>query len=251
MKTLIYQYYYTKPGTENSIDPGFQYYEMSKNSISAYASMIGSDYIFMNHEIPTTPFYGIFEPFRKGNEEKPYWCENYDYICFVDSDILATRNAKNVFEVASDSKITINRSESVLSHEQHRLPENILKYNSTFAGDPRYTPKDQNPLDPGRHNTYHANSGVVIFPKKVFKHFNKYISYNLDTYEPVKMGGFDQYLVNMYLMDNGYHNMHMFYNFNLGRFPRTEDPYAPYLLHYHRSKKKMMRLEYNSDRILK
>ena len=229
MKTLIYQYYYTPPERERShhmLDDSNEYYELSRRSISAYAESIGADYKYLTQKHPVSPFYGIFLPFT----EK--WCYDYDAICFIDSDILATTHARNVFE--------------------HSMPDRI---SASFLRSMR---RWRQPLFEWWADKGHINSGVVVFPHSVYNKVYSWVGGDKLQYEfdnrtvlETSLGNFDQAIVNKIARDhNKYLDLDNSFNYNLIWDPKP-DRWQKDLIHYHRENKPLMIEDFNDERIMK
>ena len=238
MKNLIYQYYRNadrervnkdRPGVYvTSSDP---YYEYSKKSIFAYAKKIDVGYKFLDYPIPgdLPLFYGIFLPFIEG------WCHDWDNICFIDSDIMATVNAGNVFDYAGDHGITMHK----MSVRGHRFEHSLrFEFFNKIRG--------------------FFNSGVVIFPRSEYKNFIEFSSTLKErdlNRTPVinSLGGFDQGMLNVWIQETQrWHELPAEYNFHMGRYQkakRWDDGVS--LIHYHRNNKLMMKDEFEDERILK
>lgn len=223
---MIYQYYNYDSSIKKSIDAGYNYFDVSKSSIKAYAEKIGAEYLFIDKEIPISPFYGIFLPFTEG------WCEEYDAVCFIDSDILATTHSENILEYSSDSIISA-----------HCLSSNHIKNKSLK--------EVQYFIENGVINT-----GVVIFPRETYqtmidatKNIKDYHE-NIDLHHE-SLGSMDQAFINFLIRDNGmkYNNLSREFNYNLSRYP-YKDRFENYLIHYHRGFKRRMRIDILNSLIL-
>ena len=228
MKNLVYQYYYSIPKqdrTNHIIEDSNKYYEYSEKSIKKYAEKIGADYKFINKPHPVHAFYGIFLPFTEG------WCHEYDNVCWIDADILATKSAKNVFEIASNEVISAN-----FMNTQHRWKNN--KMFEWWA-------------DKG-----HINSGVVVFPRSVYNELIEYLKdlehmhKNRSVLE-TSLGNFDQAIVNKFVRkQNKYFALGDDMNYHMTR-KSHENRFQQSLIHYHRKNKHMMEPDFKNDRILK
>jgi hypothetical protein len=228
MKKLIYQYYWSIPEqqrTNHIMSDSNKYYTYSEKSIKKYAEKCGADYKFGNKEHPVHPFYGIFLPFTEG------WCHDYDVICWIDADILATKHSKNVFDLAAEDRISAN-----FMNTQARWKNSPdMKWWS----------------DKG-----HINSGVVVFPKSVYAEVSDFVS-DLDylhknrTIVETSLGNFDQAQVNKIVKKmNKYKALDDEMNYHLGR-KDMEGRWSQSLIHYWRQFKPNLISDFNDDRILK
>lgn len=231
MKTLIYQYYYSLPQdkrTHHIMDDSNNYHELSRHSIRRYAMEHGHDYKFLDHEHPVSPFYGIFMPFTEG------WCHDYDAICWMDADILATKDAKDVF-----SKYNAGKISAYFMETQNR-----------WKGKPDDSPwgwfKDKG----------HINSGVVIFPKSTYHYITNFVSdlqhlHDTRTELETSLGNFDQAIVNKIVRNlDSYQELKREWNYHLGRYPQ-EGRFDANLIHYWRQFKGQMKIDFEDERILK
>jgi hypothetical protein len=237
MKNLIYQYYSSPDKDRVKKDrPGVyinagNYHEYSKQSISAYAKKHGVLYKFMDHKLPDDIplFYGIFLPFLEG------WCWDYDNICFIDSDIMATVNSGNVFDYAGKQGLTLHKMDA----SKHRFDsKRAFKFFNEING--------------------FFNSGVVIFPRSEYENFIHFAStlkqrdLNRTSVEN-SLGGFDQGLLNTWIANHKrYNELPKQYNYHMGRYQKPERWYdGVSLIHYHREDKALMEPEFQDERILK
>lgn len=227
MKTLIYQYYKKIPKekrTHHIIKDDDDYFEYSKRSIKAYANKYGHDYKFMDNEHPITPFYSIFNPFTEG------WASDYDAICWIDADILATTKAEDVFTQYHPDKISVYFMKS-----QNRWRNK--KMFSWFQ-------------DKG-----HINSGVVIWPRNCYKFIQEYLDLEKEIHNrtvlETSLGNFDQAVVNKIVREmDSYKEMSNRWNYHLGRYNHNER-WEANLIHYWRKHKNMLINDFSDNRILK
>lgn len=226
MRNLIYQYYYDWKH-KDSVKTEEPYYVLSKNSISAYCQKYGIHYKFLDDKLDV-PFYGIFIPFQEG------WIEEFDNVCFVDSDFLATIDAENIFEYVADTEITIN-------------------FMNTASGEKHKT------LLPNLNQRGHANSGVVNVPRALFAQFSEYVVNELGPYDATRqadirlkdLGDYDQAFINLFLGRTGlYHKLPDKFNYHMGRQPHDKR-WSQSLIHYHRKNKAIMLEDYKGKRILR
>lgn len=211
--------------TGKTIHARYNYQDLSSSSFYKYAQKIGADYKFISREIPISPFYGIFLPFTEN------WCDDYDAVCFIDSDILATKKAQNIFNNASNDKISIHKMKNA---KPKKDISSLKVYNNGIL-----------------------NSGVVVFPRSVYRDFKSYISGLKDMHENISehenaIGGFDQALMNKYLIEQGnpYFDLHLNYNYNLSR-NSFSDRWDNFFIHYHRRFKNHIKKDFKNVRILK
>jgi hypothetical protein len=228
MKTLIYQYYYSLPWNERShhiMNDENKYSDYSRQSIKAYADKFGHDYKFMDHKHPVSPFYSIFNPFTEG------WAEEYDAICWMDADILATTTADDVFSQFHPGKISAYFMET----------QNRWKDGGIFEWF-----KDKG----------HANSGVIIWPRACYRFVREFTKDLQDLHDnrtvlETSLGNFDQAQVNKILRElDAYKEMDKSWNYHLGRYPH-ENRWNAHLIHYWRKFKPMLLKDFENDRILK
>jgi len=241
LKTLIYQYYRdhtleerTQELKESYLDVGFEYWEYSRKSIEKYAELCGADYKFLSNPVKDnlSPFFGIFEPFYEG------WCHDYDSICFIDSDMLATKDSKNIFEYASEENISAHFLEV---NFKPIVGEYWLEMGGMF------------------------NSGTVVFPRAVYndiiefyktiaerhdKAFTNPNSHDRQMYN--HLGGYDQSYLNFFIQEkNSYTKLDREFNFHLTNYGHM-DMLDASLIHFHRQAKSRIENYYNdADRILK
>lgn len=229
MKYLIYQYYRKLPNNEKNkfiIDDVNDYFMLSEKSISAYANKFDNEYKFFNYPMGDhPPFYGIFLPFTE------QWCHDYDAVCFIDSDILATIHSKNIFDNAADDRIS---SMWMRTHAVWRRNKNTEYW-----------------ADKG-----HTNSGVVVFPRAVYEPMIEFCK-TLRDREKVEtrvfnmLGNFDQAQINLFVkQQNKFHKLSEEFNYHLGREPHGKR-FDQSLIHYHRKHKSMMHKDFDDGRILK
>lgn len=231
---LVYQYYrdHKKEKRENDnvgsyLQMGYDYWDYSEKSIKAYAKKIKCDYKFLDQPLKDnlSPFFGIFIPFVEG------WCHDYDAICFIDSDIMATTKAKDIFKTAS--------KESISAHLLRRS----------------YGWKDED-YSWFREIGGQFNSGTVVFPRAVYNDLIKFCKTLKSRHAnrsamAGRIGGLDQAQVNFFMREqNSYHKLDKEFNYHLTDY-RHENRWDASLIHYHRKHKHMMKEEFRDNRILK
>ena len=240
MKTLVYQYYRDhtleerkKELKQSYLDVGYEYWEYSRKSIEKYAELCGSEYKFLSNPVKDNlpPFFGIFEPFYEG------WCHEYDSICFIDSDILATVDAKNIFDYASEENISA-----------HLLKQNYKPVVGEYW------------LEMGGH----FNSGVVVFPRAVYDDLIEFCEtirerYDRDWANPSSksrqlynhLGGYDQSYLNFFIQEkDSYTKLEKEFNYHLNQYDHKE-VWEASLIHFHRLAKKHIEVYFKNKNILK
>jgi len=234
MKILLYQYF------DPPINFNKNYWDYSISSIKKYAEKIDVEYEFISGGAPYHPQYGILIPFIER------WCDDYDLLIYVDCDILATSNSKNIVEYVNFENININHMNT-----------------GPLIVDPI---ESQSPwFEDG-----HANSGVVVFPKKIYLDFINYLGnlkhhwardkLNGNFNAPNTFGGGDQQILNMYAKENNrkLSNLHYDFNFHMSRYDQSQR-FCSSLIHYHgglskrrnNNNRKLMIEDYFCDKILK
>lgn len=235
---LIYQYYrdpnqevLVKSRAGAYVKTGTGYHKMSRASISAYAERVGATYSFFDHDLPNNipPFYGIFTPFMdQGTRE---WFHNFDYLCFIDSDILATKKSQNVFDHADTNAIS---AWWMMSTNRWKNKPGLEWF--------------------GKHG--HINSGVVIFPRSMYDEMFEFAQTIEErdkqrTSLENQMGGFDQGIINSLIRNQGKHSaLPVQFNYHLGLNP-IEKRFDASLIHYHRNHKDKMKVDFDLHHILK
>ena len=232
MKTLVYQYYKTpEVVTKNYIQTKEKYYTLSEKSIKKYAHKIGADYKLLSGDLPYNlpPFFGIFQPFFEG------WVNDYDKICFIDSDILATINSDDIFKATPDDCLSANFMKTHSRMSRLSLRDNNFKY---------------------WKNKGHINSGVVVIPQSEYADLLKYlgdVESIFDTNDTVytSLGNFDQAFVNYYVRHvDRYYDLPPKFNYHLSREDHSKR-FEQDFIHYHRKNKEMMFEDIKRDIILK
>lgn len=223
-KVLVYQYFQEpKTRTRHYIDMPV---DLSRKSISAYAYKIGAEYEFRSENLPGNlePFFGIFVPFFE--EREP----DYDFLVYMDTDIMATRDSKNIIEHCSSDTISI----SFMTTQRRWQGQG----RSFFA----------------KHG--HANSGVVAFPRKCFGMMKEYSRKIEDMRQRHggfvgALGGFDQAIINLILEETKtFEPLPVEFNYHLTRLDKAAR-FQQSLIHYHRKNKTMMPDDFKKDNILK
>jgi len=215
MKSLIYQYY----SSRNTSLPPFARY--STQSISAYAYKHGHDYALLKQKVPIHPHYGIFSPFWNS------LCNAYDYLCFIDCDVLATSHASDILKTCIGNALSIVQ----------------------YAIDRR------------------CNSGVVVFHKSVYsdlKLFLKDIKNHHNTEPLVEQFNFaktDQKVINLFMSHIGTYsildqkwNYPMFSARRIGihnTIKFQDNRFKANLIHYMGSRKSMVASDFKNGQILK
>ena len=145
MKVLIYQLFKLLPDSEQYIDYDKSIWKLSRDSIKKYAEILDYDYKFFT-DSSIHPRYSPFHPFIESIHL------NYDKIVFIDSDVLATKNANNIISESSDLLISIKQ---------------------TASGPLFVRPFATVPEDWVLKNWQELNSGVVVFPKAQYKNIHQ------------------------------------------------------------------------------
>jgi len=221
---LIYQYFrdpvlddqpHEKPWRQIM---GTGYHKLSKQSISKYAEKCNVEYKFLDHYIGYSTFYGIFLPFLE------YWAHDYDAVCFVDSDVLATVNFENVFT--------------------HMQPDCV---NISLTG----TKSNNEWLD---QQGGIANSGVVIFPKNIYGDITDFVLNNINKNSGRgKWGNWDQLIINRFLVHSKkVNNLPKQFNWHMGKYSNDKNSRCSQtLIHYHGKFKVLIETEFHDECILK
>ena len=228
----MYQYYRTPTSgrTRDHLEVRDEYWNLSRASFKQYAKEIGAEYKFLSHEHKLDPFYGVFLPFEEG------WVNDYDAVCFTDSDMLVTTNYKNVFEESSKDSIS-----------------GYFMTTGAWKNKPRLEfLKDQNG---------HMNSGCVVIPRSQYGPLTNYIKSNLSEHhkkvianDPIigALGKYDQAFFNLYLCEQKKaHKLDHNFNYHLGRLAYNEKRWDATFIHYHRGNKHKMKDDWKDSRVLK
>jgi hypothetical protein len=234
VKHVFYQYFKTARQKTLVETASFNYVNLSLDSIGAYARKYGYERRFESKTIvPFSEFYGIFLPFLEG------WCWDYDSICFVDCDIMASTEAENIYDYVSMDTINAYVQPS-LSMVAHETDSRFEFYRQKMGG--------------------WVNSGVVVFPKSIYsdliyflKDLPEYFEMRMQTY-PMSIGFFDQFVVNEFIRLNGSWNaLPEKFNYIHGHpdvWHQIKEEEAQ-LHHYHRKSKEKMLQAFESGKILK
>lgn len=92
--------------------------DLSTELAKRYALKCGADYILLDQ--PVINFrHPTYERFRLW--EEPYWCDTYDQILYIDTDIFCWPEAPNLFEIFPGSEF------KVAEHWQKQKKSNMLK----------------------------------------------------------------------------------------------------------------------------
>lgn len=223
MKNLIFQYYNEKNKVKETIETSPGYVNISRKSMEAYSQKYDLSYLFIDRELPNkmAGFYGIFMPFIEG------WCFNFDNICFVDCDVIATSKAENVFCYASQDQISAHHM------AVHWTPKEIAYFK----------------------NNGHINSGVVVFPRSSYSYLIECMP-ELQTFSNsmddviMRLGMYDQAFLNLFVVNrHGCHNLTKAFNYHLGLYKQTER-FESNFIHYHRDNKFLMNTDQFDSRLL-
>ena len=224
MKFLIYQY----------SDNLNAHAELSKASVQAYANKISADYVFLDSSAPISYYYGIFIPFI----EKKFY--DYDYICFVDTDILINKRFADI---------------------RSFLDENTINAVKLKFRNPRIEPSNYDRLNFFyfiKENGY-INSGVVIFPKKLYSKLEEYLI-NLEELHDKSIdivgkmiGGYDQAILNEFIYETGLLNeLPQKFNYTIRNNPLSMRFNSTFIHYNGKSYKRIIKTDYKRvNRILK
>ncbi len=228
MKNLIFQYYKVISEDVCSLPRRYRrslnvpYWEMSSQSISAYARKVEADYIFDTSTELLDTHYSIFIPFITD------LYKHYDNICFIDSDVLATACSSNIFLNIDSSLINLVQSNTG--------PMKVHKFGKIADW----------------QNRTELNSGVVVFPKSTFRALKNKVREIPAYYErnPWSNGGYDQEILFDFAIDYGYNNLHYKFNYMLSYY-NNQHKFDNSLIHYHYTTKHLLEKDFNRDEILK
>ena len=228
---LIYQHYYKLPDDERPsivLNDENEYFKLSHQSIRLYAKKFGHHYHHIDKKHDISPFYAIFDPFVEG------WCEDFDAVCWIDSDVLATVSAENVFD-----SLELNEIAGFMMNTHGRFRNaGVRKEGQWFR----------------KHG--HMNSGVVVFPRKKYGPIREMLSDLVQLHACTGrieglLGNYDQAIVNKMLRKfDGYEAMDRTFNYHLGRND-VEMRFEQSLIHYWRKFKPMLLNDFESEIILK
>lgn len=232
MKHLIYQYFKTDKDKTLVETPDFNYVNYSLTSISRYAKRNNHNYHFdSNTTMPFSAFYGIFLPFLDGS------CWDYDSVCFLDCDLLISKTSEDIYNYVSMEHINVYVQPSLQIIQPHQYDNRFDFFRNEMHG--------------------WANSGVVIFPKAIYKdliYFLKDLPYHYSTrYSdyPMSVGFFDQYVVNEFIRQTKqWHTLPEKFNYIHGHPDvwhsiNSEDAHFH---HFHRHSKSKMQEEFRSGK---
>jgi alpha-N-acetylglucosamine transferase len=225
MKFLIYQY----------SDNLSKYAELSKKSVKTYADKIRADYVFLDSGAPISYYYGIFVPFI----EKKFY--EYDYMCFIDTDVLINKNYDDIRLYLDENSINaVKLKFKTITKELNNNPDRPDFY--SFI----------------KTNGY-INSGVVVFPKKLYGVLEKYVI-NLEQLHNNSMdstgkiiASYDQAILNQFIYETGLlHELPEKFNYTL-RNNSNSERFKASLIHYNgKSYKSFIMSDYKRlNRILK
>ena len=221
---LIYQYYYSQVNIP-------EYVNLSKRSVEKYAGLIQADYLFIDKPPPIHVGYGSFFPFLDK------MCFNYDKICSVDCDVLATQNYKNIFDESDNDRISLNHISSGPLIEN----EITFKYPNAVW-----------------NNIGHGNSGIVVFPASTYQNIIEYIGdlslhyRNLLNYRSLRprIGVYDQVILNLFSLKHGFFDLNYTFNHLMHRY-RHDLRFDSTFIHYCKKYKDQIYSDFLSNKILK
>ena len=227
MKNLILQYSDFKPGhrwsfTDAPYPKHECVWELSFQSIKKYAEKYKVDYLLLDSGAPHTGYYAPFIPFLDD------FYKQYDNICFIDADILATINSNNIFE---DKYTNLQ----------------LLNIHKSACGPMRVDPFG---VIADWQNVDEINSGTVLMPKLIHNLLKSSIENRLEADVGWAHGGWDQEIFWEFAEKYGYNDLHYKYNYMLTyydhryRFDQT-------FIHYHWNMKHILEVDFESELILK
>ena len=224
MKNLIYQYFEPtrRPMLPKEYEFDRDYWQFSQQSISKYAEKIGAEYLFEESGAPFDPHYSIFNLFIDDR------CHEWDNICFIDCDVLATTLAKNIFENSSKTHVSVIQSNTGPLHTEPF--EKIAEW----------------------RNCSELNTGVVVFPRSTYSGV-QLSSWFIETYHKIdswEHGGFDQELMWDYAKQYGFCNLEPQFNYMVTYY-KPEHRWNQSLIHYHYNMKHKLPHDFQNPMILK
>lgn len=224
MRNLIYQYFEPtrRPMLPKEYEFDRDYWQFSKVSIEAYARKIGADYLFEESGAPFDPHFSLFNMFLSDR------CNEWDNICFIDCDVLATVNSRNIFTNASKTKLNVIQSNTGPLHTEPF--EKIAEW----------------------RNSNELNTGVVIFPRAIYHKVRMYAAFIEDYYktDSWEHGGFDQEMIWDFATQHGFENLEPQFNYMITYY-RPENRFTQSLIHYHYNMKHKLPHDFHKPMILK
>ena len=230
MKKLVYQYF-----RGNSA-----YHLKSAHSIQQYANAIDADYAFYDQPVPLSHYYGTLYPFLND------LYQDYDLLCYVDSDVLATKHCEDIFEYRGNGiGLSHMNTGPVFPEQKQDVSDYMRDYGASEW------------IDSG-----HGNAGVVLFcadsPKFVkFMEMLKDLNFHHKTasvratHGHLPFGGYDQYILNKFNYENGGIQLPWKFNYHMARYEPQRRQEAT-LIHYHSNKRPIMQDDFdNQEFILK
>lgn len=229
MKKLIFQYF---KGSSN-------YHEKSKISVKAYADRMGADYALYDGLLPLSHYYGTFFPIFRNIHQQ------YDAMCYIDSDVLVTANAENIFDHLGEGVGLSHMNTGPVIPEEKQDVSEFMEFMKA----------------PDWKDIGHGNAGAVLFnnQSKLFDEFVRYLENLNDLHVEASrrlsnghlpFGGFDQYILNRFNYDNGSFQLPWHFNYHLARYYH-ERRFEATLIHYHSNNKPLLHTDFSEDKILK
>ncbi len=224
MRNLIYQYF--EPTRRPMLPPEYEYdreyWQFSVDSIKKYAERHQIEYLFETSGAQYDPHYSLFNLFVDGR------CWNWDNICFIDCDVLATIYAGNIFHYIDSKRLNIIQSNTGPLHTEPF--EKIAEW----------------------RNTTELNTGVVVFPRSTYKDIIMYAKLIKDYYDEDSWthGGFDQEIIWDYAKEYGFNNLEPRFNYMITYY-KPEHRFHQSLIHYHYNMKHKLPHDFQNVMILK
>lgn len=230
-KFLIYQHYFKVPRDERepmTLDDDDDYFKLSQRSIRRYSERFGHHYHLIDKKHAISPFYAIFDPFTEG------WCHDYDAVCWIDSDVLATATAADLF-----ASLELKEIAGYMMDTHGRF------WNAGVRRDGKWFRK---------HG--HMNTGVVVVPRTKYEAVTKGTE-DIEHLHGVQgrleklLGSYDQAIFNKILQKlDSYEVLDSSFNYHLGR-QDIDKRFDQSLIHYWRKFKSLLTDDFSNDRILK
>lgn len=224
MSVLIYQLFKPLPESEQYVKYDRRTWLMSSQSIKKYAETLGHEYRFFD-DSNIHPRYSPFHPFVENLHK------DYEKIVFVDSDVLATRNVRDIAKGSSNAMISIKQSVS----------------------GPLFVPKfAEQPEGWVLKNWSELNSGVVVFPRAQYENVEKILP-QIEKYQRIgswDRGGWDQEILFDLAKTHGYYDLDFRYNYMMTYY-KHRYRFEQTLIHYHYNKKDLLIQDFSHQEILK
>jgi len=206
---LIYQY--------SDYDSTDTLWTKSSNSVSAYAKFFTHEYKLINGGAPDNNRNGIFVPFLEG------WHEKYDFVTYVECDILATDVSNNIVGMCDDTDINACHANS-----------GLLVVDKIESGHPYW---HLGPVD----------DGVVIIPRSKYETFMEYVNHCKENDAFPKNGNVMQDFCKF--QNKGVANLHYKFNYRMDRFEPKKKFWQTFI-HYRKNHDQMEK-DYSHPKFLK